>query len=342
MSTAQTFENQIATIWPTERWADEVVLVAVSGGADSTALLNALARLRPREATGRLIAAHCNHGLRGAESDADEAFVRRLAEELGCEAIIERADVVAAAAARGDGLEEAARSVRYRFLEATAGRTGARYIATAHTLDDQAETLLLRILRGTGIAGLGGIPKARAAAGGGVGLVRPMLTLRRSDVLAYLSELGRTYRDDSSNADHSFTRNRVRHELLPHLAAEYNPRLVEVLANLATQAEEMQAALRPAIDALLARCRTAESSGSFELDCRVLQDAAPHVIREVLIAAWTDAGLPLQAMGFAEWKALAELATSGESAKRMFPGNTNAERRGPAPRLAIVRRIRAS
>jgi tRNA(Ile)-lysidine synthase len=328
------FESRIATNWPAERWADEILLVAASGGADSTALVRALRNLKRETGRGRLVVAHCNHGLRGAESDADEAFVRALADELGLDAIVHKADVAATAGERGDGIEEAARAVRYRFFEDVAGRVGARYIATAHTLDDQAETILLRILRGTGIAGLGGISKVRGVAGNTVGLVRPMLTLRRADVLEYLESLGQTYRDDSSNVDRSFTRNRVRHDLLPQLARDYNPRVIEALANLATQAEEMQAALRPMIDAVLSRCRAQMKDDSFELEVGPLGGAAPHVVREVLIAAWTAAGLPLQAMGFTEWITLAEIATTGQPAKRMFPGNTTAERRGTTLRVS--------
>lgn len=328
------FESRIATNWPTERWADEVVIVATSGGADSTALVRALHSLKGETGQGRLVVAHCNHGLRGAESDADETFVRALADELRLEAIVHKANVAAAADQRGDGIEEAARAVRYRFLQEAAGRVGARYIVTAHTLDDQAETILLRVLRGTGIAGLAGIPKVRGIAGDTVGLVRPMLTLSRVEVLEYLQRLAQAYRNDSSNTDRSFTRNRVRHDLLPQLAQEYNPRIVETLSNLATQAEEMQAALRPMIDAVLSRSRIRTNDDGFEIEVGPLGDAAPHVVREVLIAAWTGAGLPQQAMGYDEWTTLAEIATTGIPAKRMFPGNTTAERRGTTLRVS--------
>lgn len=328
MPSTSTFERRIATNWPTERWRDEVVLVAVSGGADSVALLQALSRLRPADAGGRLVVGHLNHALRGPESDADEAFVRGLAAELGLECLAERAGVEAAAAERGDGIEEAARTLRYAFLVRTAGTIGARYLATAHTLDDQAETVLQRILRGTGLAGLTGIPKARAAAGGGIGLVRPMLNVRRSEVLEYLASLKQPYRDDSSNADRAYTRNRVRHDLLPQLAREYNPRIVETLANLATQAEEVQAALRPTVEQLLKTSLRRGDATCFEFDCAALCASPRHLVREVLVAAWTEAGLPLQAMGFAEWDALATMALASEPAKRMFPGGVLADRRG--------------
>ena len=333
MPTTLTFERKIATNWPPERWQDEVVLVAVSGGADSAALVRALWRLRPAAAGGRLVVAHLNHLLRGEESDADETFVRNVAAELGLECIVERVGANAAAKQRGDGVEEAARTLRYEFLARAAGTIGARYLATAHTLDDQAETVLQRILRGTGLAGLAGIPKARSAAGGGIGLVRPMLNIRRSEVLEYLASLGHAYREDSSNTDRAYSRNRVRHDLLPQLAREYNPRIVETLAHLATQAEVAQAALRPVVEQLLkASLRRGDANG-FELDCAALRRAPRHLVREVLIAAWVEAGLPLQAMGFAEWDALAEMALAPESAKRVYPGGVVADRGATVLRL---------
>lgn len=324
MPTTLTFERKIATNWPPERWRDEVVLVAVSGGADSAALLRALWRLRPAAAGGRLVVGHLNHLLRGEESDADETFVRNVAAELGLECIVERVGANAAAKQRGDGVEEAARTLRYEFLARAAGTIGARYLATAHTLDDQAETVLQRILRGTGLAGLAGIPKARSAAGGGIGLVRPMLNIRRSEVLEYLASLGHAYREDSSNTDRAYTRNRVRHDLLPQLAREYNPRIVETLAHLATQAEEAQAALRPAVEQLLKASLRRHDADCIELDCAALRRAPRHLVREVLIAAWVEAGLPLQAMGFAEWDALAEMAVAETPSKRMLPGGVAA------------------
>ena len=333
MPTTLTFERKIATNWPTERWQDEVVLVGVSGGADSVAMLLALSRLRPASAAGQLVVGHLNHQLRGAESDADEDFVRTLAERLRLPSVVHSGFVAETAAQTGRGLEETAREVRHAFLAATAERLGARYITTAHTLDDQAETLLMRLLRGTGLAGLTGIPQARAVAGGSIGLVRPMLNVRRSEVVEYLAALGQPFREDSSNTDRAYTRNRVRHDLLPQLARDYNPRIVETLANLATQAEEMQAALRPTVEELLQASLRRHDATGFELDCSALRTALRHLVREVLIAAWTEAGLPLQAMGFAEWDALAEMAIAESPSKQMLPGGITAERRGPSLRI---------
>jgi tRNA(Ile)-lysidine synthase len=325
---AVSFEARVAAAWPPERWAGEIVIVAVSGGADSIALLRALAALRPVDAIGRLIAAHFNHRLRGDESDGDERFVADLAAKLGIECATASGATADAARERGDGLEAAARELRYRFLIDTARSRGARYIATAHTRDDQAETLLQRITRGTGLAGLGGIARARALDGETIGLIRPLLSVRRSEVEAYLAELGQPYRSDSSNTDRAYTRNRVRHDLLPLLEREYNPQIVDALARLATQADELREIASRLVEPLLAKSLVRSAAGLFELDCAALAREPRYLAREAVVRAWTDAGLPLQAMGFDEWDALAEMITTGAPAKRMFPGGVTAERNG--------------
>src|SRR5262249_9786947 len=147
------------------------------------------------EATGRLVVAHYNHGLRGAESDADEEFVVALAHSLACECRVGRASQEASLA-QAEPLvlasEEASRATRYSFLTEMAKEVGARYVATAHTADDQAETVLHRVLRGTGLLGLAGMPRARALAPG-LALVRPLLAVRREQVQAYLAEVNQTF-----------------------------------------------------------------------------------------------------------------------------------------------------
>lgn len=321
-------ERRIAAEWPPERWSGDVVVVAVSGGADSIALLRALAALRIAAAGGRLVAAHLNHGLRGDESDGDAAFVAQVAGELGIEAIVSRGAVAEAARERGDGVEAAARDLRYRFLIDTARSVGARVIATAHTRDDQAETILQRIVRGTGLAGLGGIPRARPLADGTIGLVRPMLMVRRSEVVDYLAALGQPYRTDSSNTDRAYTRNRIRHDLLPQLARDYNPQVVEALARLATQADEVRELIAALVEPLRQRSVLRSGAGAFEIDCRALSGTPRYLVREVIASAWSDAELPLQAMGFDEWDALAEMVAGEAEAKRMMPGGVTAERAG--------------
>lgn len=321
-------ERRIAAEWPPERWSGDVVVVGVSGGADSIALLRALAALRIEAAGGRLVAAHLNHGLRGDESDGDAAFVAQVAGELGVEAIVSRGAVAEAARERGDGVEAAARDLRYRFLIDTARSVGARVIATAHTRDDQAETILQRIVRGTGLAGLGGIPRARPLADGTIGLVRPMLMLRRSQVVEYLAALGQPYRKDSSNTDRAYTRNRIRHDLLPQLVRDYNPQVVEALARLATQADEVRELVASLVEPLVRRSVVRSRKGTFEIDCRALAGEPRYLVREVVMRAWQESELPQQAMGFDEWDALAEMVAGEAETKRMMPGGVTAERAG--------------
>jgi tRNA(Ile)-lysidine synthase len=187
--------------------ADSLGVVAVSGGADSTALLLALHQLGCR-----LHVAHLDHGLR-PESSADAEFVRELSERLGLPCTIERRDVAPYRGARKLSPEAAAREVRYAFLRETAEREGAGAIFVAHTADDQVETFLLRLIRGAGVAGLGGMKPKDGQ------LCRPLLDVWRQDLEAFLREQGQEWREDASNRDPAFLRNRVRHELLPLLAS---------------------------------------------------------------------------------------------------------------------------
>jgi tRNA(Ile)-lysidine synthase len=212
------------------------VLAAVSGGADSVALLLGLSQLRAAS-PGRLVAAHFNHRLRGSESEQDQAFVEELSREVGVECIVGAAAADLAAAHGGQGLEGAARQVRYEFLARAADQCGARYVATAHTADDQAETILHHILRGTGLAGLAGIPRTRPLTPAAT-LIRPLLAVTRQEVLDYLQQLGKTYRDDSTNRLTDLTRNRIRLELLPLLERDFNPQVRGALLRLGRLAEE--------------------------------------------------------------------------------------------------------
>ena len=204
------------------------VIAAVSGGADSVCLLHVLVELAP-EMGLQLEVAHLNHQLRGTESDADEQFVKELAAKLNLRFHCAKADVTTM-----DGnLEQAARRARLEFFHSLnrGGRDGSKVpgrVATGHTRDDQAETVLLRLLRGSGLAGLAGIHPVTAT-----GLVRPLLDVTRAEIVQYLRERGIAWREDSSNRDLQFSRNRVRHELLPQLTTQWNPRLTEALAHLA-------------------------------------------------------------------------------------------------------------
>ena len=218
------------------------VVVAVSGGRDSVALLHVLAAMA-EDWKLSLRVAHLDHGLR-EESRQDAEFVRQLSARHGLPVTVERRDVQAICAREGWSLEDGARRLRYRFLAETAGRHSASRVALAHTADDQAETVLMRLVRGTGVTGLGGMPIRRRLDGaaeepraepGTVWLVRPLLELWRKDVTAYLDDLGLPFREDATNADLRFARNRIRHELLPLLERGYNPNIKVALTQLAEQ-----------------------------------------------------------------------------------------------------------
>jgi tRNA(Ile)-lysidine synthase len=206
------------------------LLLAVSGGADSTAMAVALAGLRRRYRL-QLTLAHLHHGIRGADADEDARFVRRLARALKAGFVMEKADVPRLARRRGVSLEMAARKARYDFLERAARRIGAGSIATAHTADDQAETVLLRLARGVGPQGLAGIPYR--AERRELVLLRPLLDVTRRQVEAFLRRRGVAWREDTSNRDPAFLRNRVRHQILPLLAKQLNPHVREALCRLA-------------------------------------------------------------------------------------------------------------
>ncbi|MBA4191700.1 MAG: tRNA lysidine(34) synthetase TilS [Planctomycetaceae bacterium] len=295
-------------------------VVAVSGGADSVALLRALAGCR----TGPLTVAHVNHQLRGAESDADEAFVRQLAAELGLQCRVKSVDI----AALGGNLESTARRVRYEFFAELATELGAGWIATGHTADDQAETVLHRLVRGTGIQGLRGIAACGFAgepAKPQAAIIRPLLTVTRAHILDHLAELGQTFRDDSSNADPKFTRNRIRHELLP-LLRTFNPDVVASLARLAEHASEAHTIIIDKATEVLAKAERPRVGGTIILDVADL-GTSRAVLRAVLRLLWEREGWPMDQMDADAWDRACAVADCKVPACD-FPGGISARHAG--------------
>ncbi|MDQ3684377.1 MAG: tRNA lysidine(34) synthetase TilS [Acidobacteriota bacterium] len=224
---------------------EDRVVLGVSGGADSTALLLAFSELaKAGRIESKIIVAHFDHGLRGAAGADDARWVASLAQNLGRDFTLGRASTAECETARRDNLEQAARRARYEFLAGTARKFGARAVLTAHTLDDQAETVLLRLLRGSGAEGLGGMRPVRPLdAGGDVLLIRPLLNwARRAETEEFCRERGVESRVDEMNMDERFARVRVRRALLP-LLETFNPRVVEILARTADLLREDAAAL---------------------------------------------------------------------------------------------------
>ena len=227
----------------------EIVVVAVSGGPDSTALAHALASLRG-DLSLTIDLAHLNHGLR-PDAAEDAAFVAAMSRALGLGFHEGTADPRALAGREGFSLEDAGRRLRYEFLTRVAREIGAGVVATGHTLDDQAETVLMRLLRGSGLEGLAGIPPVRT--GGGVRIIRPLIEAGRAEVLAYLGAVGTGWREDETNRDVAMLRNRVRLVLLPALEG-YNPDIRQALARLAGLLRDEAEALK-----LLAAPKVAEA-----------------------------------------------------------------------------------
>ncbi len=319
-------EQKITQAWPTGLWGQVRVLVAVSGGADSIALLRAMQHLSA-PGLGELVVAHFNHGLRGATALADEQFVVTLAGSLGLKCEVGHA-ASPVAGMMPDGIEAAARSARYQFLVQTAERLGARYVVTGHTADDQAETVLHHIVRGTGLSGLAGMRRMRVLSPA-VTLLRPMLDVRRAEVIEYLKMLGQPYRDDESNFDQSLTRNRIRHELVPLLRDSYAPSIVESLNRLASLAGDAQRVIDAAAEALLHGALESAEVDRVVLDCQNFKSADRHLVREAFVAVWRRQDWPRQAMGFQHWDALADMAIAQESvAAFVVPGAIRAQKTG--------------
>lgn len=289
--------------WPVQGWSDVTVMVGVSGGPDSVALLRSMQRIHHHHTNesklGSLQILHFNHRWRAADSDADETFVAQLCDQLDLRCHIGRAE----SGATTD--EASARQERYEFYRATAQRIGARYVATGHTRDDQIETILHRIIRGTGLAGLAGIRPHRVLSES-VTVTRPLLETTREQVIDYLHNLKQPFRKDATNDDRRYTRTRLRNELLPLLADQYNPAIGSSLAKLGKLAGEAQEVIRQEVDRRLPGCLVGRTSDVVELDIAKLRELSEFLCRELLITLWRQQAWPEQAMGFDEWKRLVD------------------------------------
>jgi tRNA(Ile)-lysidine synthase len=318
------------------------VAVAVSGGADSVALLRRLMEAAP-EIGLVLSVAHVHHGIRGAEADADAEFVSSLAAVHGL--VFRRRDVDTPSAARDnrETIEEAARNLRYAWFRELLEQGEVDAVATAHTLDDQAETVLHKLLRGAWTEGLGGIHPVIQCARGAI--LRPFLGTRRAEIEAWLLAIGQVWREDATNADTGFTRNRIRHELLPVLAA-YNPQIHSQLANMATLARDEEAYWQAEMGRILpglllpgkpvrgggraTSTHPDEASAAFEIE-RLPQSAA--VRRRILRAAARQLGT---ALNFDQTERVMAMLTAGGSRKQQLTAELHAER---SPReLRLVKR----
>ena len=318
------------------------VAVAVSGGADSIALLRRLTGLAT-EIGLALSVAHVHHGIRGADADTDAEFVCALAATH--QLVFHRRDVDTPLAAREnrETIEEAARNLRYAWFRELLEQGEADAVATAHTLDDQAETVLHKLLRGAWTEGLGGIHPVIHCARGVI--LRPFLGTRRAEIETWLRAIGQPWREDATNADRAFTRNRIRHELLPTLAT-YNPQIYAQLANMATLARDedafWQTELARILPSLLLPGKPVRGGGratsthpneaslAFEIE-RLPQ--SPAMRRRILRAAARQLGTPLN---FDQTEKLMAMLGPGGARRQQLTADLDAER---SPReLRLVKR----
>ncbi|NBS32782.1 MAG: tRNA lysidine(34) synthetase TilS [Planctomycetia bacterium] len=286
------FEASVAAGLPASWDWQQPMILAVSGGADSMALLRAVASIAPSAARQRVIVAHVEYDLRDT-AERDRRFVIAQAERLQLVCHWQHCPVIDSGEAVGVGLEAAARELRYSFFSRLAYAHGARHVATGHTLDDQAETILHRILRGTGIAGLAGMQRNRQLAEG-VSLVRPMLGLRRRQVEEYLRVTGTSWVQDESNDDLRFARNILRHRLLAEAEQGPYPGATEAIVRLGEQAATLTADRAVTIEHLIERAVERQLDGSLLLHGRVTELAGGdrQLLADLFISLWKQEGWP--------------------------------------------------
>jgi len=305
------------------------VLAAVSGGADSVALLHLLHELARRRAVGIQVA-HLDHGLRRG-SRTDRRFVEALARRLELPCIAARREV-SALRRKDESPEEAARRVRWEFLHEAATRAGCQCIATGHTLDDQAETILMRLVRGAGATALTGMSES-----GPGRVVRPLLAIEREALRSYLDRRGSGFREDPTNRNLRFDRNRVRHVVLPVLADQLNPRVAKHLVSAARRFREDALYLDSLAEAAFEELSRRDPSGRLVLDAERLAGLSPAVAKRLARLALRRAGSDARRISALHIDALLDLARGGRGRRLHLPSRIEARRErdrivvGPEP-----------
>jgi tRNA(Ile)-lysidine synthase len=325
------------------------ILAAVSGGADSLAMLHLLktktgdsppftqSKIYPQGIENRkssILCAHINHHLRGTESDKDESFVADLCADWNIPLYIEQIDVRAYAAKEKLSIETAARQLRLEALEGIAHKTGCNYIATAHHKDDQAETVLFRLLRGTAFAGLAGIRPIREH--NSLNWIRPMLNIRRSQIESYCRQNNIAWRNDASNIETHYRRNWIRHKLLPYMQQQSRTDLTETLAALAQSALTLQQQVETSAAEILAPCRVCSSAAhanktaktgdshlfSENLSAKSIQQSGPFVAGEVLRKVLTHLNCGLRDITLLHYKKFFQLLDKSRGTLQLPAGCT--------------------
>ncbi|MBN1343398.1 MAG: tRNA lysidine(34) synthetase TilS [Phycisphaerae bacterium] len=303
------------------------VVLAVSGGPDSMAMLHGLVELNQVDEMGWVLhVAHLNHQIRGREADDDADFVARQAKVLALGCTVEREDIPALASQTKRSIEETARTRRYEFLEKVCLRVDAQIVATAHQADDNAETVLHHILRGTGLRGLAGISRSRPIRPGSpIRLIRPMLGLRRAELVDYLDEMGLAYRHDRSNESDEHTRNRLRNRVIPLLREQVNPQVTDALLRLAEQAEWFEHYLEATAARTFETLIVTQTDQELVLNAETLLKKSPiiqtELIRRAIMTLWAAPayrGIEIdRELSFHHLQSVARLAANPGSGKQL-------------------------
>ncbi|MFN9721567.1 MAG: tRNA lysidine(34) synthetase TilS [Planctomycetota bacterium] len=297
--------------------AGEGILLAVSGGADSIAMLHAMSRIAYRLPLERIEVAHFNHGLRVPESDVDAEFVRRTSSDLELICHTHSVSPGALACDSRGSLEETARKARYQFLTDVAHQRGLSHVATAHHLQDQRETILHNLLRGTGLRGLRGIPSVREISTE-VRLIRPMLNIERTAIRKWLSDERLEFREDSSNEEMEFTRNRLR-RVLGTLPESELAELGSSLTLLSQQAGTTIACLDTAAAQVLKKAILEATDSVIQLSRTRLLEFPEPLVRHSIYILWASSKWPLQHMTRQHWIRLSHAISLGTPHRSMFP-----------------------
>jgi len=313
----------------------ESVLVAVSGGADSVALLHVMKELHEHMGFG-IEAAHLNHGIRKEAADADALFVKELCKKLDIVCHVEKRDATLLAKGAKLSVEEAARELRYKFLEEVSTARGHGKIALGHTMNDQAETVLMRLIRGSGLLGVSGMkPISRV-------FIRPFLRTKRAEIEEFLSARGIAHREDASNADTTFMRNRVRIELVELLKKEYNAGIVEVLGSHAVLLGQAEDFLAGIASEAYEDCLRSETLENIELELTTLVSYHVCVQSYVFREAYRRLRGSLKDLGFVHIASLENLACSGQSGDSIdIPSGVSAWREGQSLWLGKTATLRS-
>lgn len=322
----QKVQGQTLALCPELREQDGIVL-AISGGLDSMVLLEIFHQLASRN-NWRLVAGHLNHCLRGQESDRDEEYVKEQCSQRAIPCISHRADITALADAESISIEAAARRARYDFLSRVCQENNCQYLVTAHHADDNAETVLQRIIRGTGIKGLAGIKPFRKIITGThkISLLRPLLNITRVELEDYSRKSGLSYCHDSSNDSLDYTRNQIRNSLLPTLAGQFNPAISKSLNNLSRIASDSDIILGELADIDLCASKAKVAPGILEVELERLNKLTPGRCRNLLRNALEIIGMPMIDVGFQNINDL-QIACSDNRSRKLnqLPGDFQAE-----------------